>query len=612
MCDSGKLVKISESVPDSPGVYILKNPEGKFLYIGKAKSLNKRVKQHFTGKHENPRHESLIAETFEIETIITENESEALILEATLIKKHAPPYNILMRDDKSYPFIAISSSHEFPFIRFFRGNKRKGFKYYGPYSDSSGLKEALRELRRAFPFRTCPNQNPGRKGNSPCLDYQLGLCTAPCIGKVSPSEYGKSISNVISFLDGRQKEVVAGIEEKMWHFASSDEFERAAEARDRMASLKSVLSRMSMHIQDNSNRDIFAIKSDSLRASVALLYIRGGWVMGKRDFIIEKALSESDIEILEIFLTDYYGNTTDFPERIHSNVKIEAEDIKAIENLIFKEKGVRARIATSHPNAVKPVIRIAEDNATASLIEHNQKVRNDLERTSLAAGELADRLGLKAPPYRIESYDVSQFQSMEPFASMVVFEGGFPARSKYRVFGIREITCQNDIEMIAQALSRRFKYLKSDKSTSDRSFSSAPDLIVIDGGPAQLNAAVKTSKENGFDSLEIISLAKRFEEVFTKKQSGPLIIPRGNPALDLLIHLRDEAHRFALLHHRKKRQKNAVKSGLENIKGIGPKRSRELLRYFESYKAISEATVEELEEMLPRNAAIEVYDYFNR
>jgi excinuclease ABC subunit C len=554
----------------------------------------------------------------DLEFIVTSNEVEALILEANLIKRFHPPYNIEYRDDKSYPYLAIFIEDEFPRVMFLRGQRRKGVLYYGPFAHAGAVRETIETLRKIFPFRSCRGREPGKDRGGPCLDYHLKRCLGPCTGQVSPEEYRKVINSVREFLEGDHDKVITELERKMREEASRQEFEMAARTRDKLTSLRRMLEKQQAQSTRDGDQDVFSLYHNELDACVTGLFIRGGRMLGKRDFLMGLPLEETEGDILSSFLEQYYSQATYVPREIILSHPLEEEDRKLLESWLKERRGGAVRILHPKRGEKRRLAEKALENARHALELYLYKQSSDLNWISRATSGLQSYLGLPSMPFRIECYDISNLGPDDAVGSMAVFEGGLPLRRDYRRFTIKGVRGQNDTAMIGEVVRRRLEKLaayeraveKGDGALSRRdSFYKRPDLIVVDGGRAQLNAARKAAEETGFQGLPIVSLAKRLEEVYREDRVEPLRLPRDSEALHLLQRIRDEAHAYALEYHRARRTRRARQSVLDRIPGVGAKRKKLLLQHFGSVTRMAEASLEELESLsfLDKRTARNIY-----
>jgi excinuclease ABC subunit C len=602
MSDYAKKVGL---LPDAPGVYLLKDESERIIYVGKASSLRKRASYYLRKQAaENPRLERLISLVRDIDFIVTSNEVEALILEANLIKRYQPAYNVNFRDDKSYPYMVICTGDEFPRVMLVRGRRYKNAVYYGPFAHAGAVRETIDTLRKVFHFRACRGKDPGKQGGGPCLDFHIGMCSAPCAGAISPKEYGAMISSLREFMEGRHENILQALEARMRGEAARQEYELAARTRDRLASIKRLLEKQQAHSLKDGDQDVFAACQSGLDGCVTVFYVRGGKLLGKRDFfsVLPEAMNEK--EILSTFLPQFYSGSTYIPKEILLSHTLAEQDEALLREWLYSKSGRKVRISTPVRGEKRELVNKTLENARHGLELHLTKQASDLDWISRALNGLRDCLGLERYPYRIECYDVSNLGGEDAVGSMAVYEGGIPLRRDFRRFFIKGVKGQNDVAMIGEVIDRRLaklseaRALSPEASVQEResrdSFRVMPDLMVIDGGEAQLSAALEAQRRRECPHIQVIALAKRLEEIYLPGEKMPLHLPRDSEALHLLQRIRDEAHRYALDYHRTQRDKRARKSILDDIPGIGPKRKGSLLRHFGSIEKISAASLEDM------------------
>ncbi len=595
-----------ELLPDKPGAYIFMDDEGRVIYVGKAASLRKRVKSYFTGADpENPRLAQLRKKIRRIDYIITVNQAEALILESNLIKKYRPDFNINLRDDKSYPYIGITWEDEYPRVSFFRGARRKDTLYFGPYAHAGAARETIETLRKAFAFRSCRKPQPGKSGGIPCLDYHINLCPGPCLGKVSQEEYRENIWKVRRFLEGRQEEVIAELRKRMKEEAEREEYEKAARTRDRVMALERIMQRQQVFSLKEGDQDVIGMAGDELDVCVTLFLVRQGKLLGKKEFIFPRLPEDDDARIIEAFLRSYYQSAPSLPREVLLPLKLNDEEGTLFSSWVEQLRGMKIKVKTPVRGEKRLLVDKATENAASYLEMSKIKRASDLKWLSEVTELLVKELNLRRVPYRIECYDISNFGAHAVAGSMVVFEGGFPCRKDYRKFLVKS-EAPDDVSRIAEVLDRRLKHLQDsplfNQERSFRpelgvnltSFQKIPDLILIDGGKPQLQAALRVIEERGIGDVEVAALAKSLEGIYRPGSKGPIILPRDSKALYLLQRIRDEAHRFAVEYHRSLREKHARSSVLDEVAGIGPKRKRKLIERFGSVERLKRATLEEL------------------
>ncbi|MHB1314406.1 MAG: excinuclease ABC subunit UvrC [Christensenellales bacterium] len=600
------LQPILDNLPDKPGVYIMKNGQGEVIYVGKAISLKNRVRQYFQQSRSHALKEQVMAQKVShIDYIVVGNEVEALLLECNLIKRHRPHYNILLKDDKSFPYVRIDFGEDFPRVEVVHRQKRDHARYFGPYIAAHSLREALETVNKGFPLRKCKKDIPVaiRRRERPCLNYQIGRCMGPCTGEVTKEEYGKAVDQVIAFLSGKYGDLTKRLKEEMQQAAKELNFEQAASLRDTLVSVEQIQERQRTALADEAERDAFAVLLKDAETIVQAIFMRSGCVVGSEYYSLEGEGSEE--EILLAFLMQYY--TEGYVPR-EVLVDMELPDKEAIEAFLCEKRGRKAELIVPKRGEKKALLELAKSNAVQSLEKLKQKKRYDWERHEGALLQLADELGLKRPPQRIEAYDISNFQGVDSVASMVVFEGGRAAKKEFRRFKIKTVEGPNDFASMAEVITRRFARAQAD----DEKFSSLPDLILIDGGKGQLSSALEAMERLGMQ-IPMIGLAKRNEEIFLPAMQEPVVLKRGSNALHLIQRVRDEAHDFALGYHRKLSSKHTTYSQLNDVEGIGEKRKRALLRHFGSVQKIKQASAEELcaVQGMTKNAAEAVYNRFH-
>lgn len=570
-------------LPDSPGVYIMKDDHGKIIYVGKAIVLKNRVRQYFqSSRNHTPKVRAMVSHIADFETIMTANEVESLILEANLIKKHRPRYNIRLKDDKSYPYVKVTVQEDFPRVFITRRVLRDGARYFGPYTNVTALRDSLKLLRRLFPLRTCRTM-PER----PCLEYHIKRCLAPCVGKVEAEDYRAMIRAVLLFLEGRTDDVERELEQRMNAAAEAYHFETAARLRDQLSAVRTAAERQNI-VTGAGDQDAVGMARSAAGVCVQIFFIRGGKMIGREHFLLRGSEEESDADILRAFLEQYYNQATFVPREVLLPCAIEAAAQATIEAWLAARKGGgKVALLTPQRGTKHDIVQMATGNAAKFLAD--EETRGSLldEQTLGAVEELGRYLGLKHPPRRMECFDISHNQGQETVASMVVFEDGAPKKSDYRRFKIRSTEGKpDDFLSMREVTTRRYVGLPEEE---------LPDLIIIDGGKGQLSSALEIIRHTaGHKDVPVVGLAKQFELVFTEGNSEPVELPRRSQALYLIQRIRDEAHRFAITFHRKLRGKRNLVSVLDHIVGIGPKRRQSLRTHFGSLEKIKEASVEEL------------------
>lgn len=602
-----KLTDKLASLPASPGCYLMKNDAGKIIYVGKAKLLRNRVRSYFQkGADLSPRKKQMVGEIVDLDTIVTDSELEALILESNLIKQYQPNYNVLMRDDKSYPYIAITLSEQWPrvaYVRKLRMQPKEKDKYYGPYTDNEAVKETMRLIRRIFRV-PCGYKDPEQSHGRACMYYHINQCTGVCAGKISHEEYMAVIKDVMAFLEGRRDELVDKMLAQMEQAAQNLDFERAAKLRDQVLSIQKLIARQKVISSALEDQDVIVLATDDGNAIAEMFFVRGGKLIGQEHFMLKNVSQEDIQESTAEFLTQYYNNAAFIPREVLLNTEIEELDI--IENWLQRKKGAKVKIATPKRGEKKQLVEMAHKNADLVLKQLKLKLATDQERIDEELNYLQKAIHSNTLPRRIEAYDISNIQGFYTVASLVVFENGQPKKAHYRKFKIAQTEGKpDDYASMREVITRRL----TGSLRRGEAFANLPDLMLIDGGKGQLNAALESLRASGEQAPAIIGLAERHEEIFLPGQPDPVILPRHSKALHLLQRVRDEAHRFAITFHRKSRGKAMRASILNEVPGIGPKRRRALVRHFGSLEKIRNASVAELEAApsMSRSAAEAVY-----
>lgn len=598
--------KTSE-IPDKPGAYLFRDRHGRVIYVGKAKSLRSRVSSYFgTGLH--PRTQAMVDAARSVDWILTESEVAALMLEYSLIKEHRPRFNVKLVDDKSYPFLAITRSHEWPRAMVMRGKKRKGNEYFGPYAHTYAIRKTLDQLLRTFQVRTCSNAMFERQKaqNRPCLLFHIEKCSGPCIGAVSPEDYQEMVDGLASFLSGETEGIIADLENAMWEAAEREEFELAARYRDRQEDVRRAMLRQEVVTEKAENFDLIAHHGDELETAFQVLNVRRGRVVGERSTIVDRVEELSDEELMGRIVRQLYGDTEP-PREVLLSLMPDESDLLNEWLSGLGERKVSLRVPQR--GTKRRLMETASMNAAESFARHRLKRQKDHNARAKALQSLQDVLGLDEPPLRIEAFDISTLQGTNTVSSMVVLEDGLPRRSDYRRFKIKTVDGQDDFASMEETIRRRFTaYLAERKKpvTEQGKFSYPPSLVVIDGGAGQLGRAVKVLDELGLN-IPTIGLAKKMEEVYLPGNPETVRIPRDAEALYLLQQVRDEAHRFAITYHRQLRSKSMVDSVLDNVAGVGPKRKKDLIKHFGSLKKMREASREDLGEVVPEQVANDLY-----
>ncbi|MFG1879261.1 excinuclease ABC subunit UvrC [Sphaerisporangium sp. NPDC049003] len=602
------------SIPESPGVYRFRDAHGRVIYVGKAKSLRQRLNSYFAdfaGLH--PRTQTMLTAAEGVDWTVVGTEVEALQLEYSWIKEFDPRFNVKYRDDKSYPFLAVTMGDDFPRVQVLRGAKRKGTRYFGPYSHAWAIRETVDLLLRVFPVRTCSAGVFKRAGQigRPCLLGYIDKCSAPCVGRVTEEEHRRLAEDFCDFMAGNTSRFIKRLEREMREAASAEEFERAARLRDDIQALQRALEKQAVVLGEGTDCDVVALAEDPLEAAVQVFYVRGGRIRGQRGWVVDKVEESSPGELVEHFLLQMYGEAS--PEAVPREVLVAAlpPEVDAVAELLTEQRGARVEVRVPQRGDKKTLMETVERNAKESLAQHKLRRASDLTTRSRALQEIADALDLDQAPLRIECYDVSHLMGDDVVASMVVFEDGLARKSEYRRFAIRGTAGQGDVASIYEVISRRFKRHLEERAASGeldpepidpetgkpRRFAYPPNLVVVDGGPAQVAAAQRALDELGVDEVSVSGLAKRLEEVWLPGDDQPVILPRSSEGLYLLQRVRDEAHRFAITYHRSKRAKSVKESALDEIRGLGSARKQALLKRFGSVKRLQGASVDEIREV---------------
>jgi excinuclease ABC subunit C len=604
------------SLPDSPGVYLFKDAKGKVIYVGKARSIKKRVASHFS-KHGARGALDMVDQIAEVDFIATETEAEALLTEQRFIKIHRPLFNVRLRDDKSYPYIAISLDEEFPRVYFTRERHRRGRVYFGPFSNAKRVRETLDLLGKVFQYRTCEGPEPGRASGSPCLDYFIKRCQAPCVGYISKEEYRANIETIIDFLSGHYRQIERDLQEQMAEAADLQEFEQAALYRNRLKAVTSLLERQRVANEAVGTLDAIGVAAEGSDANAQVFQVRDGVLADRQSFYLENAALREEGEVAEEFVLQYYASAIAIPPQVIVPRSVERMDV--MEEALADRRGAPVEVRHAERGDKRRIQELAERNARLALDQ--DRLRSERRRSQRidALDGLQRALAMESIPMRIEAFDISNLMHAHTVASMVVFEGGAPKKSDYRRFGIREAV-QDDFAAMGEVLSRRMAQYVAHNERSphdkdfDESFASAPALIVIDGGKGQLSSGLKELGPFRDLGVTVISLAKRIEEVFLPGRSQPLMLDRYTPELQLLQRVRDEAHRFAIEFHRGRRDKAMTRSILDDLPGVGPARKRAILQHFGSPERFLSAGREELEAVpgLPGKVAREIHAYVHK
>ena len=609
------------TVPDAPGSYQFKDRHGRVIYVGKAKSLRSRLSNYFQNpRNMHPRTAQMVATAESVEWIQVRNDVEALMLEYNLIKEHRPRFNVRLRDDKSYPFLAVTVSDEWPRPRVMRGRKKKGVQYFGPYANAYAIRETLDLLLRTFPLRTCSDnkfESHQRLGR-PCLLFHIEKCSGPCVGEVSQDEYRTMTDELVAFLDGETDAVVERMEAEM-NAASADlEFEKAARVRDQLTSVRKAIAKQQMVGDRSEDLDVIGVAEDELEAAVQVFFVRKGRVVGRKGFIVDKVEDLSPGALLEHVLEGLYD---DPPLGVPKQVLVPnmPDDPDLYEEYLTELRGSRVEIRVPRRGEKVRLQETVTSNAKEAFTRHRLKRASDHNSRARALNELQEHLGLPEAPLRIECYDMSHLQGSDYVGSMVVAEDGLAKKSEYRRFRIKEVEGNDDFAAMEEVLRRRLTAYLAErrKPVGERpgKFAYPPQLLLVDGGKGQLSSAVKVLDELDLrHEIPVASLAKQFEEVYVPGRADPIRIPRQSEALYLLQRLRDESHRFAITYHRQLRDKRMTRSALDDIPGLGPARRKRLVKELGSVKRVKAATLEELQSLswLPDAVAENVWDHLHR
>ncbi len=599
-----------ETLPASPGVYVFRNGAGAVIYVGKAKELANRVRSYFQAPSVGDyKGEALRADIADLEVTVCRSEVDALILEATLIKKYRPRYNVILRDDKSYPYIAVFTGEEFPRVALARGKRERGVRYYGPYVNARAARDTMRLLKKVFPLRHCTGVAPGSRGKAPCMYYEMRMCLGPCRGDVDPEEYRLQVKRFCDFLEGRHEDVVKELECRMRAAARDEEYEQAARLRNQIESAKQVLRHhrsLSSTLQDY---DVVGICSDGLQACFCVAQNRAGFHLGNLVFFADLEDAKPIEELAREFLERYYDQAGSIPQLVV--VPALPEEPAPLGEWLSSQRGSRVEIRVPARGAKRHELNLARANAKLALEGAKLSRARDKGRVEAALAELAADLGLKRFPLRIECFDVSTFAGAASVASMVVFQDGYPSRREYRRFSIKFTPGVDDVGMMKEVLYRRFRRLKAGPekaggpgSKTAVGWAATPDFVLLDGGKGQLNAALDVLGVLGIEGVEVAALAKRLEEVYRPGAASVIVLPRESEGLFLLQRLRDEAHRVAVTYNRSLMERSTSGSWLDGVAGVGPGRKRALIKHFGSPKRVAAASIEELRSVKGVPAAV--------
>lgn len=603
------------SIPTQPGVYRFRDPKGRVVYVGKAKNLRARLSSYFQDvRHLHARTATMVTTAASVEWTVVKTEVEALQLEYSWIKEFDPRFNVKYRDDKSYPWLAVTVGEEFPRVMVGRGAKRRGTRYFGPYSHAWAIRETVDLLLRVFPMRSCSNGVFKRSSQigRPCLLGYIDKCSAPCVGNVTAEEHRAIVDDFCDFMAGQTTSFVRRIEKEMYAASEALDFEKAARLRDDLGALNKALEKQAVVLGDGTDADVIALAEDPLEVAVQIFYVRGGRIRGQRGWVADRVDEGDTAKLVDDFILQLYAGAG--PDEIPREILVPAlpPDHATYEQLLGDLRGSKVAIRVPQRGDKKALQETVAQNAGQALALHKTKRASDLTTRNRALEELQEALGLDEVPLRIECYDVSNLQGTEVVASMVVFEDGLARKSEYRRFVIRGVDGQNDVASMHEVITRRFRRLLDEQASSTeritengpmlvdpetgrpRKFAYAPGLVVVDGGPPQVAAAQRALEELGIVDIPVVGLAKRLEEVWLPSQEDPVILPRSSEGLYLLQRVRDEAHRFAITHHRSRRSKSMVESVLDDVPGLGEVRRKTLMKHFGSLKKLREATTDEI------------------
>ncbi len=620
MADPSTYRPASGSIPAHPGVYRFRDEHQRVVYVGKAKNLRARLTSYFQDTANlHPRTATMVKNAASVDWTVVNTEVEALQLEYSWIKEFDPRFNVKYRDDKSYPWLAVTLNEEFPRVMVGRGAKKRGVRYFGPYSHAWAIRETVDLLLRVFPMRSCSNGVFTRSAQigRPCLLGYIDKCAAPCVGRVTPEQHREIVEDFCDFLGGQTTAFVKRVEKQMYAASADQDFERAARLRDDLGALNRAMEKQAVVLGDGTDADVIALSEDPLEVAVQIFYVRGGRIRGQRGWVADKVDDADTGGLVQGFLLQLYdGEAGDAVPRevLVPTLPGDAEDTAAMEQWLTGLRGSRVSIRVPQRGDKKALMATVGRNALQALGLHKTKRASDLTTRNRALEEIQVALDLPSAPLRVECFDISNLQGTEVVASMVVFEDGLARKSEYRRFVVRGVEGQNDVASMHEVITRRFRRLLDDRAESPelaagesdgpmlvdpdtgrpRKFAYAPGLVVVDGGPPQVAAAQQALDELGIDDIPVCGLAKRLEEVWLPAREDPVIMPRSSEGLYLLQRIRDEAHRFAITHHRSRRSKSMVESLLDDVPGLGEVRRRTLLRQFGSLKRLRAATVEEI------------------
>ena len=617
---SARLTQQRRALPDQPGVYLFRDRRGRVIYVGKAKSIRKRVASHFS----HPTlygSRALTDEVDAIESLVVATEAEALLTEQTFIKQYKPRFNIRLRDDKSYPYIAISLDEPFPRVYFTRERHRRDRAYFGPYSSAKRVRGTLDLLGKIFQFRSCEGATPGRHSGSPCLDYYIKRCGAPCVGYVSEAEYRRGIDGVMAFLSGRFSQIERDLEERMYWHAGERDYETAALERNRLQAVRALLERQRVANEGAGTYDAVAVSVEGAEANAQVFQVRDGVLSDRQSFYLDNEAEQDVAMVAEEFILQYYASALSIPSLLVVQGEMESgSELEVLQEILAERRGGAVEIRAAERGGKRRILELAERNARLALDQEKLKSERRRQQRVEALDGLQSALRLDALPVRVECFDVSHLGGTHTVASMVVFEGGAPKKSDYRRFTIRQVEPGDDYGAMREVLARRYAQWERQAERSpydaerDPSFGALPNLVILDGGKGQLAAGLEPLQGFRAHGVAVVSLAKRVEEVFVPGNPVPVVMPHDTPELQLVQRVRDEAHRFAITHHRLRRDRAMTESIMDDLPGIGPARKRALLQHFGSPDAVLGATREELEQVpgLPQKVARDLYAHLNK
>lgn len=611
-----------KKLPSQPGVYLMHDAKDEIIYVGKAISLKNRVRQYFqSSRNKTAKIQQMVSRIARFEYIVTDSELEALVLECNLIKEHQPRYNTMLKDDKAYPYIKVTTGEEFPRVMVARSMKKDKSRYFGPYTSGGAVKDTIDLMQKIYRIRTCSRVLPRDTGKArPCLNYHIGQCDAPCQGKISQEEYAKKIGQVLEFLNGHYDTLLGYLENKMKEASAQMEFEKAIEYRDLLASVKQIAQKQKITSEETEDRDVIAMASDGEDAVVQVFFVREGKMIGREHFGMSVGSAQGRSQILTEFVKQYYSGTPFVPRELWIQEELEDQDV--IEKWLSSRRGHRVHIFVPKKGEKERLVELAQKNAAMVLIQDNERNKREEARTSGAMQEVAGWIGLSGVR-RIEAFDISNISGYESVGSMIVYEDGKPKRSDYRKFRIRTVTGPDDYASMREVLTRRFTHgmeeaerLKKEHLETDLgSFTRFPDLLMMDGGRGQVNIALEVLEHLGV-SIPVCGMVKddnhRTRGLYYQNEEIP--IDRRSEGFRLITRIQDEAHRFAIEYHRSLRSKGQVRSILDEIPGIGDTRRKALMKHLKSLDAVKSASVEELMEVpgMNRTAAENVYRFFRK